>query len=166
MVAEPQASEREREQMQEDTENLPISLTVAPEKFKQRNEVVQACGENPLTSVTAPQKYKKRREQLKKNKILHGSLNLESEECQTERKKVRKNIKIQTESLDDAPKNCDIAREALQDSEAQVKEAYDISSCKSENVVLSRKDFSEHDSEVVESRIDELQKVSIYGTYI
>jgi hypothetical protein len=156
----PQTNERERDCVQEGTESPPVSLTVAPEEFKQTNDDVQTCGENPLASVTAPQTCKKRRQQLKKNnRMLNRSLNLESAECQSGRKKISKNIKIQTASL---LKNGDtgIRREALQDSGA-----YDSSSCKSKNVVLPGKDCSKQDSELVDSRTDELQKVSIYGTY-
>lgn len=165
MVAAPQASAKERKQMQ-DTENLPLLLTVASEKLKQMNEVVQTQGENPLTLVTASQKYKKRKEHLKKNEIQHGLLSLESEEFQRVGKGTQNNIKIQTATVVAEPKSCDTAREAPHDSEAQSKEAYDSSYCESENVVLSGKDFREHNSEEVESRTDKLQKVSIYGTYI
>ncbi|XP_021919358.1 zinc finger protein 454-like [Zootermopsis nevadensis] len=45
VVAAPQASAKERKQMQ-DTENLPLLLTVASEKLKQMNEVVQTQGKD------------------------------------------------------------------------------------------------------------------------
>jgi hypothetical protein len=67
--------------------------------------------------------------------------------------------------------NCpdgDVAREALQNPEPQVKIMYDSSPCESENFVLSGKDSNEHNSGLkeAESRMDEQKKVSIYGTYI
>jgi hypothetical protein len=91
----------------------------------------------------------------------------QSEECKGGM--IQKNIEIHTASLHAVQKDGDIAKQVLQNPEAQVKETYDSSLCKSEKFVPSEKDCSEQDSEikeVAESRVDERQEVSIYGTYI
>jgi hypothetical protein len=84
----------------------------------------------------------------------------QSQKCKGEM--IQNNVEIRTASLHAVQKDSDMAKQELQNPEAQVKETYDSGLCESENFMPSEKHCSEHDSEikeVAESRVDGQQKV-------
>jgi hypothetical protein len=91
----------------------------------------------------------------------------QSQECKEEM--IQEDAEMQTaSSLDGVKKDAYIANAVLQNPEVQGKEIYDNGLCESENFLPSEKDCSKQDGDlqkIVEVRVDEQQKVSIYGTY-
>jgi len=145
------AGKATRDEMQEDIENLPAS-TFAAEQCQHRKGGMQTHGENALSSRTnSPQEYEHQRKWLMENKnMLHESLKLQSEQSTGERNKVWMNAKIVALSLNGVLNNGHVTKASLQNSE---------------NCIPSAKDCGEQDSglaQVVESRMDGRQEVSIY----
>lgn len=145
------ASKATRDEMQEDIENLPAS-TFAAEECQHKKGGMQTYGENALSSrTTSPQEYEHQRKWLMENKnILCESLKLQSQKSTGDRNKVWMDVKIVALSLNDALNNGHVTNASLQNSE---------------NFIPSAKDCGEEDSglaQVVESRMDGHQKVSIY----
>jgi len=144
------AGKATRDKMQEDIENLPAS-TFAAEQCQHRKGGIQTHGENALSSRTnSPQEYEHQRRWSMENNMLHESLKLQSEQSTGERNKLWINAKIVALSLNDVLNNGHVTKASLQNTK---------------NFIPSAKDCGEQDSElaqVVESRVDGHQEVSIY----
>ena len=145
------AGKATRDKMQEDIENLPAS-TISAEECQHRKGGIQKHGENALSSRTnPPQEYEHQRKWLMENRnMLHESLKLQSQQTTGERNKVWMNARIVALSLNEVLNNGHVKTASLQNSE---------------NFIPSAKDCVEQDfglAQVVESRVDRHQEVSIY----